>query len=321
MAKLRIYGAGMSGLLAAQMLRRHAPTIHEAQSALPDNHGALLRFRTNAVGEATNIPLQRITVQKAVLNQQGLLSNSATLAEGNAYSVKVSGAATPRSVLNLSPGERYVAGPEFLAHLGMGVDIRFESPMTEGTLAERSRTSDPIISTIPMPVLMRLVGYVPLPAFRWRSIASLRVQLLVPKVQLYQTIYYPGNHETYYRASITGDELIVEYVTNREEEFSTKEAMVTVAKVLWDFGLTNVAHGPIRFKHQQYGKLLPIIEEERKRFIVAMSDELAIYSLGRFATWRQILMDDVVRDVHHVEAFFTQRSDYARRTHWSTKNL
>lgn len=38
-----------------------------------------------------------------------------------------------------------------------------------------------------------------------------------------------------------------------------------------------------------------------------------IYSLGRFATWRQILMDDVVKDVKVIEQLIEQRDNYSRR--------
>jgi hypothetical protein len=50
---MKIIGAGMAGLIAGHMLRRHSPEIHEAASSLPNNHSALLRFRSDAVAKAT----------------------------------------------------------------------------------------------------------------------------------------------------------------------------------------------------------------------------------------------------------------------------
>ena len=49
-----IFGAGLAGLLSANMMRSHKPTVYEFQSELPNNHGALLRFRSDKVGTATN---------------------------------------------------------------------------------------------------------------------------------------------------------------------------------------------------------------------------------------------------------------------------
>ena len=49
--EVTIIGAGMAGLLAANMLRHRDPVILEAQKSLPNNHHALLRFRSSVVGD------------------------------------------------------------------------------------------------------------------------------------------------------------------------------------------------------------------------------------------------------------------------------
>lgn len=56
----------MAGLLAAHMLRRYSPTVVERQSRLPNNHTALLRFRSPAVSDATSIPFSRVLVRKGI---------------------------------------------------------------------------------------------------------------------------------------------------------------------------------------------------------------------------------------------------------------
>ncbi len=66
---------------------------------------------------------------------------------------------------------------------------------------------------------------------------------------------------------------------------------------------------------QKYGKIEPINEELRKQFIFEMTTKYNIYSVGRFATWRQLLLDDVVEDIQHVEKFIRASSDYARLMH------
>ncbi len=304
----------MAGLLAAQMLRRYSPAVFEAQDSLPDNHGALLRFRSNIVAEATGIPLRRVEVQKALRRDTDpLLTQQLTLADANRYALKVIGEAIPRSILSLAPGERYVAHDDFLANLASGVQIHFRAPLTPEELQGRTPDSPPIISTIPMPVLMHMVGWSPAPTFAWRPIWTVRCRIIAPRVNLFQTIYYPGADD-YYRASITGNQLIVEYMS----EPSRTGAASDLADICDDFGFGSLDSEPYIVKRQEYGKLLPIPEDERKAFILAMSDQLAIYSLGRFATWRQILLDDVVKDVRHIETFLTQRSArYARRGHWS----
>jgi hypothetical protein len=61
-----IYGAGLAGLLAGNMLRGRLPVVKEGQSSLPNNHSALLRFRTDKVGTACAIKFKKVKVNKAI---------------------------------------------------------------------------------------------------------------------------------------------------------------------------------------------------------------------------------------------------------------
>ena len=61
-----IFGAGLAGLLAGNMLRSLNPKVWEAQSSLPNNHEALLRFRTDRVGTSCAIPFKKVDVSKAI---------------------------------------------------------------------------------------------------------------------------------------------------------------------------------------------------------------------------------------------------------------
>lgn len=306
-----IYGAGMAGLLAANMLRRRTPEVLEKQETLPDNHGALLRFRSKAVQEATGIPFLEVPVLKAMRGNNGQLVSTCSLAEANQYSFKVTGAVEPRSVLDLKAVTRYIAPDNFCAALAAGVSVRLGVPVRPEDIQERTPDSEPAISTIPMPALMALVGWTPMPTFQYRPIWSVAVTLRGLPVRVYQTIYYPGPVATYYRASITGDRLIIEYA---QEPAKVEMDLLRVAR---DFGLPShllkieMPESTI-VKRQEYGKLLPMDEQERRRFIVHMSDRYNLYSLGRFATWRQLLLDDVVEDVRHIERFILDRSGYTR---------
>ena len=62
--------------------------------------------------------------------------------------------------------------------------------------------------------------------------------------------------------------------------------------------------------YQRYGKILPFDEEERQAFILWATETFGIYSLGRFATWRQILLDDLVRDIGVIKRLIENRSRY-----------
>jgi hypothetical protein len=314
---MEIYGAGMAGLLAGNMLRRHHPEVLEAQPALPDNHGALLRFRSSAVEEVTGIRFRKVRVQKGIKSDYGVVTTP-SLDLTNKYSYKVSGEVTNRSVLDLSPGDRYIAPPTFLADLALGAGprVRFGYPLTAEAISLRNAGSPPILSTIPMPALMAMVNWEPLPTFRWHPIWSLTFPITAPKVDVFQTLYYPDEDISLYRASITGDRMILEFIKDPAREYA--DPLDAIWGVMEDFGLPvgrGLVVGDHSISHQKYGKLAPMTPEDdaiRRRFIVAMSDQYNIYSLGRFATWRQLLLDDVVADVQKIERFILDRSGYAR---------
>lgn len=316
----------MAGLLAASMLRRLRPVVYERQTLLPDNHGALLRFRSDLVARETGMPFRQVRVLKAV-KSGGRLRPVSTLADANLYSYKVTGAVEPRSVLDLAPCDRYIAPPDFLRGLANGADITYGREMTGQDLFELRLPSDDdaVISTIPMPVLMQIAGWQNPPRFDYRPVWSVALDFVDPRVDVYQTIYYPEPEVPYYRASMTGARLILEYtsdpqllppVEHRATTTTLNAILSHVRAVTDDFGLPKVPGGEYIIhepKRQEYGKLLPLSDRARQEFILAMTDTYNVYSVGRFATWRQILLDDVVEDVRAVERMITQRSSYHRR--------
>ena len=54
-------------------------------------------------------------------------------------------------------------------------------------------------------------------------------------------------------------------------------------------------------KQQINGKFVPLEEEYRKRLMYDLTQKHNIYSLGRHATWRKVLLDDVVQDIDRIE--------------------
>lgn len=305
---VRIYGAGMAGLLTSAMLRRLRPVVYEAQSTLPDNHGALLRFRTSAVERETGQPFRKVNVLKAV-KSGGTLRHEATIRDANQYSYKVTGQVQPRSVLNLDPCDRYIAPDTFINDMARDAILKMNAPLTREALEQNNEEGVTTITTIPMPVMMKMVGW-DNPGFRWRPVWSMRVELL--DVDVYQTIYYPEGNVPYYRASITGSQLIVEYMD--EPTTDTNALAGQAVDVMHDFGIsTEGAWKMTPPKRQEYGKLVPLDKSARQTFILALTDQYNCYSVGRFATWRQILLDDVVQDVRRVETWITQRTTYERR--------
>lgn len=306
---MRIFGAGMAGLVAANVLRRYQPTVFEAQEKLPDNHGALLRFRSDRVARAVGQDFKKVLVRKGVRVRDGIQTDCDPQI-ANLYSYKVTGEIHNRSIWDLSPVERWIAPPDFLAVMAQDFRINFGFGICEHDIKAKGEIlpgNGPCISTIPMPTMMDLSGWKDKPHFPHRHISTMTATL--PEwVDVYQTLYYPDPDVPWYRASVTGRILTVERVGDWIEPQPH-----VLLQVLHDFGIPDKVERDWNtvVRSQRYGKLSPIPEDIRRAFILWLTNEFGIYSVGRFATWRQILLDDVVSDVETVEALM-KRDAYSR---------
>lgn len=289
-----IIGAGMAGLLAARMLVRRSPRVLERQHQIPNNHHAVLRFRTEAVSTVTNIPFKRVRVLKEVFGGNGI---SAAVQ----YSRKVTGRAQVRSIIDTDPVDRFIAPPDFIAQLAAGTNIEYGYTVSsEDDDIRLWRRAWPVISTMPMPKLMDLLDYSgPRPEFRHK--AGVVWTATVPDCDLYATIYFPSDRYPFYRASITGDELMVELAT---DSLQAHNPIDWEQEICAAFGL-GCELSPWEIKQQPYAKLDQMTERERqyaRAFMHWATINYGVYSLGRFATWRAgLLMDDLVQDVQKID--------------------
>jgi len=299
---MNIYGAGMAGLLVATVLKRFNPVVHEKQASLPNNHNALLRFRSDVVSKLTGIPFRKVAVAKGVV-WDGEVRTVATMAMNNAYAWKVVGKVVERSVLNLTGGDRYIAPPDFVSRLAEGLAIEYNSTLGTNILL-RNADSDPLVSTVPMPVLMGVAGIDNRPEFRCRRVWT--ATSMLKDCDVFQTLYYPEVQRRYYRASITGNKLTVEYMTDPGETTEND-----IDEVMDDFGIDQ--QPKVEVKSQEYGKLAPLDNPQvARQFILMMTDRYRVYSLGRFATWRQLLLDDLVKDISIIERLVDCRDRYEK---------
>jgi hypothetical protein len=64
---------------------------------------------------------------------------------------------------------------------------------------------------------------------------------------------------------------------------------------------------------QPFGKIIDLPRRTREALLYELTREYNVFSLGRFATWRNILLDDVVNDIHVLDKLISA-SEY-RRSH------
>lgn len=277
---MRILGAGIAGLLAGSIFQR--ATLFEAGPESQVQHKALLRFRTSAVGDAVGIEFRKVHVHKGVWLDGAFVQPDIRLA--NWYATKVIGRLSNRSVWNIESVDRYVAPPHFIYELAERCTGRVQWN-TEIDAENFTGGGEATISTLPMKLAVRFVSERNAPDFLFQGITVKRWR--VRDADVFQTVYFPHPSTTLYRASITGDVLIAEYAGQPDSNVD----------LLIPFGLIAADIELLDETKQRYGKIAPIDDAWRKQFIFRLSHDHNVFSLGRFGTWRNILLDDVLHDV------------------------
>jgi hypothetical protein len=311
---MHIIGAGMAGLLAAGMIRDRDVRIIEAAPKLPNNHSAVLRFRSSIVGDALDIQFKQVQMMKAVHEWRNPVADSL------AYSMKCNGTATLRSIMSAGTEvhKRYIAPNDLIQqmHSRAGCTIEFGRAIN---LDDIKAADEPIISTVPMPLMMDILGWQEKPAFRF--VNGFNVNCTVENVDAYVSVYVPDPLELFNRVSLTGNVMTVEvslphigtpqdvmtYMKSIQD--SERERRELIRNALYVLGIDKAVISDERWSVQRYAKILPIPENERKQFIYWATDKFNLYSLGRFATWRPgLLMDDVVNDVRVIRRIINNGS-------------
>jgi hypothetical protein len=294
---IHIVGAGMAGLVAAHAFRRNfAPVVLEAQDALPNNHEALLRFRSEAVSRTCGISFRSCKVRKTIYYRDNFYQQANVLL-ANMYSEKVIGRIQDRSIWDLEDCTRYIAPSDFLGRLSEPLKVAYDRKLTEIDQFQRLAVDGPVVSTVPMPIMMKMVGWSDMPKFDALPIWSIQLSIEAPVVDVHQTAYFPDPTLGYYRASLVGSRLIIEFVEEPLPECLEK----VIFKILQLFGIERARFTVGDLKLHRFGKIAPIDDDLRREFIYTLTRQFGVYSLGRFATWKPLLLDDVVGDCAIIE--------------------
>jgi hypothetical protein len=306
---IRIIGGGMAGLLAARMLSRHRPVIYERAHALPHNHSAVLRFATSQVADVLGIPFKRVLLSKVAIPWRN------PVADALAYSHKVLGEyRSDRSIVlpERQTTERWIAPENLIEQMAEGVNIEY------GVDYDFQPDQPKVISTIPMPELAERMGHRDL---GWKWVAGTNVTARIKHCDAYASVVVPDPKVVFYRASITGDKLIVEATGDGSSQMSEDpEGAVVLACMM--LGVTRDVFENVSVHASTYAKIAPIDEAERRNFIFWASTMTGrAYQLGRYATWRpRLLLDDLVHDVRLIESWMVSASSQAdQEKHEATK--
>jgi hypothetical protein len=206
----QIVGAGLAGLIAGHAWPQ--AKIFEAAPEPTAEHKALLRFRTNAVSALTGIEFRQVLVRKGIFYRGKFVAPNIALA--NCYALKCMGherLVGDRSIWATEPVQRFIAPDNFHAQLveALRGRIEYDAPF------DYVHNIAPVVSTAPMPVVLKALNIAAPVEFHRSGITVKRWRL--ENTDVFQTIYFPDPEYNLYRASITGDVLIAEYVDHADD--------------------------------------------------------------------------------------------------------
>lgn len=301
-----IIGAGLGGLIAATQFRHSA--ILEKEQRPKQTHKALLRFRSDDVAKATGIEFKRVRVHKAVFDGEQLKS-SASIKDLNLYSYKVAGRYSARSISNLDPCDRWIAPDDLYDRLLEMADDRIRFGVDATSLfSGRTGASEPIISTIPLFETANVLSDSPVAFEPFKSSAITVARFHIDNCDVYQTVYCTSASPVY-RFSITGDTAILEASSAHHWTDEPSRFLELIG-----INPSRIIADSWTIVEQRFGKISPIDENCRRAAILRLTSEKGIYSLGRFATWRNILLDDLVGDCARIRSMIANGS-YHRFLH------
>lgn len=311
-----ILGAGMSGCLAGVM-NSSAQIIEakeEKEFLKAPEHRAVLRFRSDKISKITGIPFRRVQVRKSIWydNKEHRLPD---IRFTNMYSRKVSGGYSSRSIVNLDTVERWIPPEDFHSRLlkqctgrvryglkVIGVTDKCVNYMP--ALKPLNREGSPILSTLAVPIMARILNLRPPVEFSKGSRINV-ARYRVKGCDLNLSMYYPSPETHVYRASVMGDLLSVEMIDDGENRVIESQ-MVLDSLGIDSSDVEMIDFGP------QVGKInySNWSDSDRKNWILSLTMKYRIYSLGRFAIWKNILQDDVYEDILKIREFLLSSTHY-----------
>jgi hypothetical protein len=305
--RLVILGAGLAGTIASSAFRGYNPTVYEAKPDVGalDNHKAVMRIRDPEVGNLLGCNLKPIKATKEVWFK-GQLHQQASIQMNNLYSQKAYGCIGRRSLNSLGTVDRYlIEGTVKPVHCEYGKVVTHidAGKIHFSTGSHRTKSMyDICISTIPMPTLLMTLYGEYSDVFKTEEIYVCEYKLYDIKSTVHQTIYFPEEQYPMYRATLQNDKLIVEAIEGFGEQH---EGIIAEA-----FGLKRTDFSHESDTTQKAGKLIPIDEDVRLSTIYKLTNDHNIYSFGRYAIWKAIRTDHLLKDIDLIKRMMNAKTKY-----------
>ena len=305
---IHVVGAGLTGLIVSNLLvaRGYDVTVFELQEELPHNHRAVLRFRSPKLGDALGIEFEKVQALLCLSNYY----YPNPLVSAMHYSRATNGIMrTDRSITRLMDGPKLVDRWIAPANLRDILLERIRDRVQFGTPHKIIACKGIVLTTVPMYSTFEHASSLKIKSWQGKEIEFCAapyttVTMKCNDMDAYGTVYnvMPNVSSPWTRLSITGSEIILEMserwgVGCLDRDEVGKRAK-TLAKVILFLALEIDQIPDKPHVYRSLGdRISPIDERTRKSFIMYLTDQHQVYSIGRFATWRPgMLLDDLIKD-------------------------
>lgn len=323
--KMIIIGAGIAGTMAYNYFRKYSPVVYEAKpnrAAFIDSD-AIIRMKDLAISYLFGTEAKEIEVEKWI-HHEGRYYSSTNPFFSCSYSQKVTGtgALTSRSIENLGKVKRYLINPKMNIpedQIKFGKIFYGVCSDSRGKYASFNQDEvieyDVLISTIPMSVMLLAGGLeiddVEQPASQFWGVSIYTKTFSFQKifsVDKYYTVYVPDQNTDIYRVNLSPDgikfEAVYDYCGLDDETcIYAIEEMFGISERELDIDPNQKA------KKIGENKIKGIDAELRKRILYQLTSRHNIYSLGRYAIWKNIGVDDLMKDIKRIDQMISAQSD------------
>jgi hypothetical protein len=287
--KIKIIGAGLSGLLAYNFFKNEEIVIFEKnkEENMKFNHNAILRTKNEEFPRMLGIDYEEVELEKNYLFENKLYLNT-TIEMKNNYSMKVSDRLFKRSL-----NKEYNSRKRFIFDIstinydkykivyGCNIDKR-----------ENLGDCDFCISTIPMNSAGKIFNINIKENFNMKDIFITLIYLNIDS-ELHQTICDCNDLSYIYRMTLNRRIITIESIGEIKER--------NIFEGIKYFGLSVNNISEIKNAIQKNGKIFEISDDIRKAFLLELTLKYNVYSLGRYAIWKpKLMLDDLLSDLYKI---------------------
>jgi hypothetical protein len=323
--RVLIIGTGLAGTIAYNALRSYSPICIDVRPPPIDRplkvHPAVMRLRNSKVAELIGANYEEVKISKGIWDGKRLRTK-ADIRLNNLYSRKVYGALGRRSLNNMADDKRYILPdgyppPKDTIWNSKVVELKdSEAIIRDYTIPKRAilKKYKHIISTVPMPAMINRIAGAPRDIkevkFQYQPVYVLHVELSIDS-KVHQTIYFPEAETDIYRITIQNKVVIIESMSPDTDDW--------VSLLRSSFGLSGSDFDPKYFSvdnnkwsKMPIGKISPIDEDARMRYIMWLTDEYNVFSFGRFAVWKPLRTDQLLGDIEKIRRIISASDNIGR---------